>query len=426
MNNKFLRLIFFVFLISALPIFSGIFNIQKVRAAGGIYASGSGTKTVGQIFTVNVAASGATFNALEGTISVSGQVQVLSFSPGGATWITQPSNGSHFVGMLTSPSSSLTVATIKLKATGVGTGAVNVSSVQLANAGEYVGNGAGSASFTIEEGADLPGLVKVSSSSHPDPNASYEETTIVLSWQKDSGVLGFSYLLDQTADTTPPASITSSDTSITYENKGVGTWFFHIRAQKSDGWGSTTHFQVNIKEPDAKIDETLKKPSNIKVTKSKDFKTKIREGLVSGIIISGRTEPGFTANLTLNPGFDIPEGRTLSAQADNSGNFEYLIDYFIPSGHYILTVQGQKEKVLTPVSDEVIFEISLANGGKVSILNAGGTSLFSIFERVANSISNSWLTYLIVLVILLIIFGIAFWLYLKVRKSKNEHFNLPI
>ena len=45
-----------------------------VRAAGGVYASGGGNKTVGESFTVTVSASGATFNALEGTISVSGPV----------------------------------------------------------------------------------------------------------------------------------------------------------------------------------------------------------------------------------------------------------------------------------------------------------------------------------------------------------------
>jgi len=44
------------------------------------------------------------------------------------------------------------------------------------------------------------------------------------------------------------------------------------------------------------------------------------------------------------------------------------MDYFIPAGHYKLSVQGQKEKVLTPVSDEIIFEISQAKGGSINIL----------------------------------------------------------
>src|SRR3990172_4812235 len=168
-----------ILLISALAL---LWLPTRSLAAGGIYASGGGSKTVGQSFTVTVTASGATFNALEGTISVSGPVSISSFSAGGATWTSIPANGTHFVGMIIPATDSLRVATIKLKATGVGNGAVSVSSVRLANAGSEVGSGAGSASFSIAKAPDLPGAVKVTSSSHPDPNTPYDATTINLSW----------------------------------------------------------------------------------------------------------------------------------------------------------------------------------------------------------------------------------------------------
>lgn len=343
----------------------------KSLAAGGIYASGGGTKTVGQTFTVSVTASGATFDTISGSISVSGPVSVTSFSAGDATWISRPTNGGSFNGaFLGEKKTSFTVATIKLKGTGVGNGAVTVSGASLKNAGTVVGTGAGSASFTIAKAPDLPGAVKVSSSSHPDQAGAYEATTITLAWEKAAGVDGFSYLLDQAEGTTPPTKITDANTSVTYADKAIGTYYFHIRAHKADGWGTTTHFKINIKEPDAKIDETLSKPDKIEITKAEDFINNITDGTFTGLVISGITEPGFTANITLTPAITLPEGKTLTALADENGEWSLILDYPIPSGLHKLTVQGQYEKILTPVSDEITFEISQKDGGIINILTS--------------------------------------------------------
>ena len=342
---------------------------SKSLAAGGIYASGGGKVTVGQTFTVNVTASGATFDTVSGSISVSGPVSVVSFSAGDATWLNKPSNGGSFNGaFLGDKKTSFTVATIKLKGTGVGSGAVSVSGASLKNAGGVVGSGSGSASYSIEKAPDLPGAVKVSSPSHPDQATAYEATTISLAWAKDSGVDGFSYILDQAEKTTPSTKADSADTSITYPDKAVGTYFFHIRAHKPDGWGGTTHFKINIKEPDAKIDATLSKPSGIKIEKDATFVNNITDGTVSGVVISGKTEAGFTANITLTPAPTLPEGKTLTAVADESGNWRILIDYPMIAGFHKISVQGQLLKVLTPISDEVTFEIIQAKGGSINIL----------------------------------------------------------
>lgn len=340
----------------------------KSLAAGGIYASGGGNVTVGQTITVNVTASGVNFDALEGTISVSGPVAVSSFSEGSATWITKPSNGAHFKGAVMGGTDSLRVATIKLKATGVGSGAVSVSAVRLAKAGAQVGTGASNASFNIAKAPELPGVVKVSSASHPDQNIAYEATTIDLAWEKEKGVDNFSYLLDQAEKTTPPAKATDANTSISYPDKEIGVYYFHIRAHKPDGWGGTTHFKITIKEPDAKIDETLNKPYSIEIRKSDPFVNSISDGTVTGIVILGVTEPGFTANISLLPEFTLPEGKVMTALADSEGKFELLLDFPILSGYHTLTVQSQLEKVLTPFSDELIFEISQAKGGTINVL----------------------------------------------------------
>ena len=392
-------------------------------AAGGIYASGGGKTTVGGTLTVTVSASGATFNALEGTISVSGPVSIVSFSAGNATWLTPPANNVHFKGMVIGGTSSLRVATIKLKGTGVGNGAVTVSAVRLANNGSEVGTGAGSASFTIEKAPDLPGTVKVSSSSHPDQNAAYETTTIVLSWNKDSGVDGFSYLLDQSASTVPPAKITDANTSVTYADKAVGTYYFHIRAHKPDGWGPTTHFKINIKEPDAKINPSLAKPSQITIEKAENFTNNIKEGTVSGIVIKGVTEPGFIANINLLPAPTIPEGKKMSAEANASGEFTLLIDFPIAAGYHKLTVQGQKDKTLTPVSDEIIFEISQAKGGSINILtdeDINAPSAAQVVEKAKNwqdkIFKNPTALYVIVVLCLIILGSILFIIYRRRQK----------
>lgn len=344
-------------------------------AAGGIFASGGGTYTVGQTFTITVAASGATFDSLQGTISVSGPVSVVSFSAGSATWLPgkTPTNGGQFVG-ITSATSSLTVATIKLKGTSAGTGSVSVSGAKLASSGAVVGTSGGSASFTINKAPVLPGTVSVASSTHPDQNTAYEATNITLSWNKDSVTTGFSYLLDQSAGTTPPSTVTDANTTITYSNKAVGTYYFHIKGKSADGWGATTTFKITIKEPDPKIDATLNKPSDISITKTTPYTNDIVAGTFSGFKIDGKTQANFTANITLSPAVTVPTGKSLSVKADGNGDFELLVDFPINTGHYTLTIQGQNDKTLTPISDPVYFEISQYQGGQVRILSSNDTT----------------------------------------------------
>lgn len=403
---------------------------QKSLAAGGIFASGGGTKTVGQSFTVTVTASGATFDTIHGAISVSGPVTVTSFSYGDATWMSKPSNGGTFDGaFLGQKQTSFTVATIKLRGDSPGTGAVTVSGASLKNAGSVVGTGSSNASFTIEKAPDLPGAVKVSSSSHSDQNASYEATAIVLSWVKDSGVDGFSYLLDQVAATTPAAKTTDANTSVTYSDKAVGTYYFHIRAHKPDGWGAATHFKINIKEPDAKINETLSKPNNIIISKNSDFENNIENGTITGITISGISESGFTAVVTLTPKPTIPDGKLLSAIADAAGKFNIVIDYPIAAGFHTMTIQGQKDKVLTPISDLITFEISQAKGGTINILTSADEiapvvttqtqpEKKSLIDKI-KQLNQRTITYFgSALIILIIILSFLFFM-TKNRKSKK-------
>ncbi|MDO8513045.1 MAG: fibronectin type III domain-containing protein [bacterium] len=350
-----------------LAICLGLLIYTPAKAAGGIYASGGTTKTAGQNFTINVTASGASFNAFQGKISVSGPVSIVSFGAGSATWVRQPSNGAQFIGMTTSTQTSLRIATITLKGTQAGSGSVSVSGVQLASNGSVVGSGAGGTSFTILRAPVMPGPVTVTSSSHPDQTISYDISTIVLSWEKGSGVTGFAYLLDQVADTTPPQQVTSADTTATYPDQNLGTYYFHIRAQNGDGWGPATHFKIGVK---AKLDKSLAKPYKITITKAVKFTNNVKDGTVTGLVIRGITKPGYIANINITPLPTIPEGKSLSVVSDKkTGQFRLLIDFPIASGFHLLTVQAQKDKILTPISDEVRFEIEQRNGGSIVILS---------------------------------------------------------
>ncbi|HOX40855.1 MAG TPA: fibronectin type III domain-containing protein [bacterium] len=358
------------FLTTCLAI-SVLFSLAtKVSAEGGIYASGGGAKTVGQTFNITVAASGADFDSLQGTISVDGPVDVVSFSTGSATWLPgkAPGNGNQFVGII-SATSSATVSVIKLKAKSVGSGSVSVGGVKLARNGVVTGTGAGGANFNIERAPEPPGSVSVTSSSHPDQNQSYEATNVVLAWERPAKATGFAYVFDQAEKTTPPSKVTSNETTVTYSDQAIGTYYFHIKAHNNDGWSGVTHFKVTIKEPDAKILETLPKPSKLTVIKGSKFENNIKDGTVTGLIISGVTEIGYDANIKLDPAPTIPEGKTLTTTADSEGNFALFVDFPIRAGRYTLTVQGQKEKTLTPLSDSINFEISQAKGGTITILS---------------------------------------------------------
>jgi len=353
-----------------------IFGFSGRALAAGVYASGGGNKRVGDTFSVTISASGTTFDSFQGIISVSGNVSVISISKGSATFLPgkEPSNGGQFVG-ITTEKSSLTIATIKLKATKIGSATVSVSAVKLAYKGSIVGSDGGSTSFTIDRALNVPAAPAVASSSHPDQSQSYTATDVVMSWDKASGVTGYSYVFDQAADTTPPAKANTTDNTVTFASQAIGTYYFHIKAQNGDGWGSVTHFKISIKEPDAKVNESLGKPSEITISKTADFANDIKKGTVSGISIKGKTEPGYLANIVLDPSPTLPEGKLLSATANETGNFELLIDYPIRSGSYKLTVQGQLDKVLTPISDLIYFEISQEKGGQIHVLTSNDTNV---------------------------------------------------
>jgi len=354
----------------------GSVSVPAAFAAGSITPSGGGSFTNGSTFTITVRASGATFDSLQGTISVTGPVSIVSFSPGSATWLPgkSPANNNQFVGIV-SATSSLTVATIRLRGTKEGGGKVTVSGVRLAKSGSEVGTGGGSTSFTITRAPTPPGGVAVSSSSHPNPEESYEATTLIVTWEPPSnGASGYSYVLDQAAETIPPETILTTGTTATIEGLKVGTHYFHIRAKNNDGWGGVAHFRVNIRPA---VDNSLPTPVITEISTVSDYQNDIESGTLTGIIFKGTGASDHTMNLTFTPELGLPKEppeKYAAPVVDLQGNWQFSITDPVKAGFYKLVAQAQKEGTVSPPSETILFEVSVAEGGKIRRITSGDTT----------------------------------------------------
>jgi hypothetical protein len=162
------------------------------------------------------------------------------------------------------------VLTVTFKApSSAGTSSISASGIiALSNGGTKVdckdGGSCGSTSFTIQTPPPpTPTVVSapsVTSSTYPDSNTWYALNTASLSWNKDEGVTGFSYILDQSASTIPDDTSEGTDTTKTYSSLLEGRSYFHIKALNSVGWSGVTHFLIQT---------DLSKPYPFSITKIK-------------------------------------------------------------------------------------------------------------------------------------------------------------
>ena len=350
-----------------------ILPASPAYAAGGITPSGGGKYNAGTTFTVTVKASGATFDSLQGTISVTGPVSIVSFVAGSATWLPgkSPANKNQFVGIV-SATSSLTVATIKLKGTSTGSGSVSVSGARLARSGAEVGTGGGSTSFTITPALAPPGSVTVTSSTHPNQEESYDIATVELSWSAPgNGATGYATVFNQTAETVPEAKISTTDTAAKYADNVVGTYYFHIRANNKDGWGETTHFKINIKPT---TDSSLATPVISEIALTPDATNDIEAGTLTGIVIKGTGPVGYAMMLSFAPDLALSAEKYPAPIVSETGTWELTITDPVKAGFYKLTAVGKKDSTVSPTSPKVAFEVSVAEGGKIRLVTEADTT----------------------------------------------------
>ncbi|TFF89529.1 MAG: hypothetical protein EU549_00220, partial [Promethearchaeota archaeon] len=89
----------------------------------------------------------------------------------------------------------------------------------------------------------------INSTTHPNQSSWYNSLTISLQWEAHdpSGINNYYYCFDQNSNTTPTLDNQStSKTSINHKITSEGTWYFHIRANDTEGnLGETAHFKFN-------------------------------------------------------------------------------------------------------------------------------------------------------------------------------------
>lgn len=192
----------------------------------------------------------------------------VTFDPNKLT-VINPSSGQSIIGVWTEPPSydntrgtasyvgvipngiktgSGLIGTITFKTKATGRASVKVRS----DTNVLLNDGLGSETIVTFGRANYdiigkaPEGVRVYSDTHPLQDHWYNNSSPILSWDKDPGVTGFSYSIDDKPSTVPDNTVTTNETSKQYEKLGDGVWYFHVKAQKSGQWGTTGTFVVHI------------------------------------------------------------------------------------------------------------------------------------------------------------------------------------
>jgi hypothetical protein len=97
---------------------------------------------------------------------------------------------------------------------------------------------------------NITGIPPISSPTHPDENEWYASDDMTFDWggmSDASGIVGYSYVLDQMPGSIPNTTIDTTDTSRSYPDFVDGTWCFHVRAGDNVGnWGETAHHCAHV------------------------------------------------------------------------------------------------------------------------------------------------------------------------------------
>ncbi len=143
------------------------------------------------------------------------------------------------------------IGTITFKALKTGNATVSIRSDSKILLNDGMGTEAvadlGRANYEIITKA--PDGVRIFSETHPVQDDWYNNNSPVVSWDRDTDVDGFSYVLDNKFSTIPDSVINSNDTSKGFTDLADGLWYFHVKAHKGGAkgeWGSTGHFLIRI------------------------------------------------------------------------------------------------------------------------------------------------------------------------------------
>jgi len=240
----------------------GVASVAKAEGASLYLSPQTGTFFVGSTFDVSIFVNtgGNNVNAVEVDLKFDQRkLQIASPTAGRsfiAVWISQPTfsnteGTATFQGGVPSPginTSSGLVSTITFRAINPGEAVVSIldSSQVLLDDGKgtnilsSMGKGVYKIIIPPPEGP------KVFSPSHPDQNKWYNNNSPTLSWEKEEGVIDFSYSLDDIFYGVPDNISEGDYASASYADLEDGIWYFHIKAKKGDAWGGITHYILLI------------------------------------------------------------------------------------------------------------------------------------------------------------------------------------
>lgn len=88
--------------------------------------------------------------------------------------------------------------------------------------------------------------MRIYSETHPFSGDWYNNNSPVFLWERDEGVTGFSYILDDKPSTIPENKVMTDETIISYEGLVDGLRYFHVKAFKGGVWGNPGHFLLRI------------------------------------------------------------------------------------------------------------------------------------------------------------------------------------
>jgi len=357
------NLILFILAIFLLPVL--------VSAASLSVTPNTGVYTAGSTFTVRVSTNtnGKPINAAEGTLKFNPQeLSVVSINKTGSIfnlWVTEPTF-SNSAGTITfsggKPSgftgSSGTVFNIVFRTTNGNTARVSfIDGAVLANDGKgtNVLSGMSGGTYTVQAvtsqptpevieyvaPANTPAMPNITSGSHGDPNAWYNNSTALLNWSLPSGVTGVRTLLNGNPTSIPTKVYENQIRTITLEDLDEGVSYFHLQFRNSEGWGKVNHYRLGIdtEQPNSFVialpeDANLSNPKQTLVLKTDDTTSGVNKYSIKiddeePYIFEDTEEEGSVVLPELDPGYHS----VIIEAFDRAGNglvntFSFTIEAF--------------------------------------------------------------------------------------------------
>jgi len=297
---------------------------ETVQAANLYFSPSSGSYSVGQTISVGVYVSSAdqTMNAASGVISFpSDKLEVTSLSNASSIfslWVLEPSFSNsigslNFEGIVLNPGfvgAAGKIITINFKTKAAGNPILNFfSGSVLANDGKGTNilSNLSTAQFSLSSSAITPPTPSVTppagisgtptapiinSSTHPNPDKWYSNSTPEFSWEVPSDVTAVRLLIGKIPIATPTVLYSPAISEKKLDKMEDGEYYFHVRFRNQYGWGAITHRKIlidtqppepfSIEFPEGKKTDNPQPPILFKTTDSMSgidhYKVKINNG----------------------------------------------------------------------------------------------------------------------------------------------------